>query len=94
MIPAQDLRWKTAAKASEILSPPLDLSPRGVKAWVVLILDFYGGLPAGSPERRAFIEEAKKQFWYVQYLFKGRKALHAALADCLRTLEERFDTQG
>lgn len=94
MIASHDPRWKVAANYGAVLSPPLDLTPKGAKAWVVEIRNAFLGLPAGGPERKEFLEQMDKQFWYVGYLYKGRKALLAFLKAEGDKLKAMLDTEG
>lgn len=90
---ANDLRWKVAAANYDVLSPPLDLTPKGAKMWMVAIRDAFVGLPASSPERREFLKQMDDQFGYVAYLFKSRKALNTFLKTEGAKLKAMFDTE-
>lgn len=96
-IAASDPRWKISslsAKLQEALSPPLDLSAKGAKTWMVDLRGQFLALPPGSAERKEFLAEMKKTFGYVAFLFKTRKALISYLNEEHKKLEQMIDTSG
>jgi hypothetical protein len=97
-IASSDPRWKitahTSAEDALVLSPPVDLSPKGAKSWVATIQGHLLGKPAGSQERAEFLKEVRKTFGYVAFLFKARRALNSYLDQAASQLEQMLDTPG
>lgn len=84
-IASDDPRWNihTANLSGSdrmVLSPPLDLTPKGASAWTSVIQAHLLG-KEDPKDRAEFLEETRRSFGYVKYLFKGRKALHKFLDD-------------
>ncbi len=93
-IPSYDRRKAALdAGAHEFLDVPLDLSKRGLDKWFVGIRMKLREYPAGSPDRKAFIDAAVRNFGYVSFLLRRRRPLVALLDEQKRQLPDLIDSE-
>ena len=78
--------------AMEALSAPADAGTmRGAKKWMGLLRMVILEVSAGSSERSALIQEAKKQMTYAMFLFAQNKGLVAYYKDQKKELDSLQD---
>lgn len=78
--------------AMEALSAPADAGTmRGAKKWMGLLRMVILEVSAGSSERSALIQEAKKQMTYAMFLFAQNKGLVAYYKDQKKELDSLRD---
>ena len=78
--------------AMEALSAPADAGTmRGAKKWMGLLRMVILEVSAGSSERSALIQEAKKQMSYAMFLFAQNKGLVAYYKDQKKELDSLRD---